>query len=397
MTKNNENLLIINARILTPQQMIENGSVLIQNGKIVKISSGPPDHDLSEAFVRTVDAEGAYLIPGFVDIHVHGGGGFDVISAAEDPSVINALSRYHATKGTTSYLPTTLTAERSLLEQTIRGIVTAMNNGTEGAEVVGIHLEGPYINPMRCGAQNPKHIRAGTMEEMRCFVELAEGTIRLITLAPEMPGAKEIMAYARREGITIAIGHSDAGFEVVNEAVAQGASHVTHLFNGMSPLHHREPGVAGSALMLDELAVELICDGIHMSRELIPFVFQVKPRDKVILITDAVAPAGCANGEYVLGDLEVILNNGQVNLKQGGALAGSCLTMDQALRNAMQFTGKPLADILPALTINPATQVNLQHRKGSIEVGKDADLVILDENYNVRTTFVKGKKVYEAI
>ncbi len=382
-----------NAQIYTPHRRIENGGLLLEAGRIVEV--GPDDEAGPESRAEAVlDMGGNIVIPGFIDVHVHGGGGFDVMSALDDENALDGMSRFHASKGTTSFLATTVSASQPALERAVEGIVRTMKRGTGGAEVVGIHLEGPFINAARCGAQNPANIRNGTMEEMRKYVELAEGRLRLMTVAPENEGAEEIIRYAVGEGVAISIGHTDADYETVRKAVQWGASHVTHLFNGMRPLHHREPGTAGAALISDELGVELICDGIHVHRELVSFVFRVKGRDKVILITDAISAAGRPDGEYVLGGLPVIVKDGTATLKHGGALAGSCLTMDQALRNAVRFTGLPLEQVLPALTINPAKQIGLDGTKGSIEPGKDGDFTVLNPRLEVLATYVKGRKVF---
>ncbi|MDB5052685.1 MAG: hypothetical protein JWM44_735, partial [Bacilli bacterium] len=299
-----------------------------------------------------------------------------------------------ASKGVTSFLATTLTADRLTLERVVGEISSAIKRGTSGAEIVGIHLEGPFLNASRCGAQNPKNIRIGTVEELEAYTELAQGHVRLLTIAPEFEEHLEVIRSAVSHHITVSIGHSDATCECVLKAIEHGATHVTHLFNGMRPLHHREPGVVGAALLYDSLAVELICDGIHVHKELISYVFHTKPIDKVVLITDAMSAAGCADGNYMLGDFSVRVSGGSVRLTKDNGLAGSVLSMDQALRNAIDFTGKSLEYIIPSLTINPAKQIGIHERKGSIEVGKDADFVILDKALAVSATFVKGICVY---
>jgi N-acetylglucosamine-6-phosphate deacetylase len=375
---------------------LPNGAVVVEDGKIMEIiadRSMLDGRDL-EGY-EVIDLEGKLLIPGFVDVHVHGGGGYDVM--AGEVTDIQGMSRFHASHGTTTILPTTLTADQQSIERAVRSIVMAMEQGAEGADIVGIHLEGPFISPHRCGAQHPDHIREPSIEELDAYLRLAEGHVKLITAAPERPHAMEMIRHAVQHGVTVSIGHSDATFEVVQEAVRQGASHVTHLFNGMRPLHHREPGVAGGALMLDELSVELICDGWHVHRDLVEFVFRVKPDEKVVLITDAMSAAGLPDGDdYQLGGLPCYKADGQVRLKSSGDLAGSCLTLDAALRNVMQFTGRSLAEVLPTLTINPARAVGIDGRKGSIAPGKDADFAVLDDHFQVAATFVRGKCVYSS-
>lgn len=386
--------LFTNAHIFLPGGLLQNASLYVRNGLIEKICPLSGEDLVVDEFI---DVKGHYLVPGFIDVHVHGGGGFDVMSG--NPEEIDGMSRFHASKGTTSFLATTMTHDRAVIENALKGIVESIDQGMTGAEVVGIHLEGPFLNAERCGAQNPEFIRLGTLEELNSYIHLSKGHLRLMTIAPEQEGAMEIIRFAVDQGIQISLGHSDATYDIVQQAVKLGASHVTHLFNGMRPLHHREPGMAGAALMIDDLAVELICDGIHLHKELVSYIFCTKPSEKIVLITDCIPAAGCADGEYQLGLLPVILKDGEVRLKQDdgsiGSLAGSSLTMDRALHNTIDFTGKSLTQILPTLTINPAKQIGMDDRKGSIEVGKDADLVLLDEYLEVVATYVKGRKVYE--
>lgn len=386
--------LITNARVCLPEGLLEGGSVLVQDGVIVHIADHRQDNLAAD---EVIDAKGAYVVPGFIDVHVHGGGGFDVMSG--EPSHIEGMSRFHASKGTTALLPTTLTHSCAKIEAALDGIVTVMDKGTSGAEIVGIHLEGPYLNVEKCGAQNPEHIRPGNIEELQHFLTRSKGNVRLMTIAPEIGDALEVIEFAVKQGVTVSIGHSNTTFDVMEQAVRKGATHVTHLFNGMSPLHHREPGVAGAALMLDELAVELICDGFHLHQDIIRFVFRTKPMEQIVLITDCIAAGGCQDGQYELGDLPLMMQSGVARLlnEDGtlGSLAGSCLTMDQALRNTMAYTGLSLVEVIPTLTLNPARQIGLEQRKGSIAVGKDADLVFLNDQIEVIATYVKGQKVYE--
>lgn len=375
-------------------RILERAAVIVEDGKITDIIRDEADLSLAQLQdYERIDAGGWHLVPGFIDVHVHGGGGYDVMKGEAEH--ILGMSRFHAAHGTTAFLPTTLTAEQESIERALRSIVEAVEQGAEGAEIAGIHLEGPFISPKRCGAQHPEHIRPASIEELAAYIQMSKGRVRLITVAPEEPKAMELIRYAVQNGITVSIGHSDATIEVIRQAVSNGATHVTHLFNGMRPLHHREPGTAGGALMLDELAVELICDGFHVHRDLIDYTFKVKPQDKIVLITDAMLAAGLPDGDdYELGGLPCYKKDGQVRLRSSDNLAGSCLTLDVALRNTMQYTGRSLAEVLPSLTINPARQVGLDAVKGTIQPGKDADFVLLNERFEVAATYVKGKQVY---
>jgi len=390
-------LWIRNANVYLPDRVLTGGSVYAAGGRIARIC-GPEDgspakpDDADEVW----DAEGLSIVPGFVDVHVHGGGGADVMDAAEDDEAIGRIARFHALHGTTSFLATTMTAPRNELERAVDGVVRAMERGVAagGAEVLGLHLEGPFLNPRRCGAQNPALIRPFDRDEMEDLLARGRGAVRLVTLAPECGDALRRIGALRDRGVTVSIGHSEADSETVRRAIEAGASHVTHLFNAMNPLHHREPGIVGAALLRDELTVELICDGFHVHPDVVKLVFAVKRRDRIALVTDAIAAAGMPDGDgYRLGGLPVAVKEGKAVLRDSGNLAGSCLTMDRALKQAVAFTGLPLAEVLPALTINPARQIGADDRKGSIEVGKDADLVALGPDLTVVRTYVKGVRV----
>ncbi|MFC4776751.1 N-acetylglucosamine-6-phosphate deacetylase [Paenibacillus sp. GCM10023252] len=394
MSQVHNSMAIINANIYTPEGIIHRGVMVIKDGMIARISA---EGAAVEPDTTTIDAEGRLLLPGFVDVHVHGGGGYDMMKAAEDKVSLDGMSRFHAAHGTTSFLATTLTSNDKVLKAALQAAAEQIEQGMTGAEAIGIHLEGPFLSPKRCGAQNPLHMQTPRLEAVTAYLEAAKGHIRLLTIAPELEHAGEAIPYLASEGVTVSIGHSDAGYRHVAEAVQRGASHVTHLFNGMSPLHHREPGVAGSALMLDQLTVELICDGIHSTPEIIEYVFRTKPASTVVCITDAIVAAGCPDGEgYFLGDLPIRVSDGRAELMEGGNLAGSTLTMDAALRNVLTWTGKPLEQVLPAFTSNPARQAGCADRKGSLQVGMDADFVLLSADHYVQSTYVRGRCVYSA-
>jgi len=382
--------------VYLPDRVLAGGSVYVSGGRVARIC-GPEDGAPETADDDVWDAGGLHLVPGFVDLHVHGGGGADVMDAAEDEGAIGQIARFHAAHGTTSWLATTMTAPRRELARAVEGAARAMERGAAdgGAEMLGLHLEGPFLNPRRCGAQNPAAIRPFDRVEMEELLERGRGAVRLVTLAPECGDALRGIGALRGRGVTVSIGHSEADAATVRRAIEAGASHVTHLFNAMNPLHHREPGIVGTALIRDELTVELICDGFHVHPDVVRLVFSVKRRDRIALVTDAIAAAGMPDGDgYWLGGLPVIVKEGKAVLRDGGNLAGSCLTMDEALKRTIAFTGLTLAEVLPALTLNPARQIGADDRKGSIEVGKDADLVVLGPDLSVVRTFVGGVPVH---
>ncbi|MBB6729814.1 N-acetylglucosamine-6-phosphate deacetylase [Cohnella zeiphila] len=390
--KNEATFDLADARLYTPGAVLERGVLQVRGGRIaaaVPLQEWERNRDES---VPVHDAAGANAIPGFVDVHVHGGGGYDFMTG--NNGSLEEICLFHASKGTTALLATTVTAEHEELKVAVRMIVRAMKRGNRGTEVAGIHLEGPYLNPIRAGAQNPAHIRLADPDEIRDYWVLSEGTVRLVTLAPEREGGMEALRFFRERGVTVSIGHSDATLEETRAAVSAGASHITHLFNGMRPFHHREPGLAGAALMLPELAVEMICDGIHIHPDAVRYVWGTKRRDRIVLITDCMGPAGKPDGHYSFDGMAAAMRGGVLHLvnEDGteGSLAGSTLTMDRSLRNVMSWTGASLEEVLPALTIHPARQAGLADRKGSLEPGKDADFVLLDDSCKVQQTWVRG-------
>ncbi|KIL41957.1 hypothetical protein SD70_03565 [Gordoniibacillus kamchatkensis] len=377
--------LFVNGKLYTPDRIIENGRMLVgAAGQIEAI--GGPELEAGQD-VRVTDLRGLTVLPGFIDVHMHGGNGFNVMDGTYES--LDGISRFHAAHGTTSFLATTTTSAKDATVKALRCAAEAKSRGVGGAELLGVHLEGPFISEKRRGAQKKEHIRLPNPEELEEYIGASNDTIRLVTLAPEVEGGLAAVEQLAALGITVSIGHSDATFEQVAKAVERGANHTTHHFNGMSPLHHREPGVAGAGLTMSGLTTELIADGIHVHPAVVKLLFDVKSPWNVCMITDAISCAGLPDGEYG----NVVMTNGQVVLKDGSSLAGSSLTTLQALKNVMAFTGYPLERILPSLTLVPARQIKVQERKGSLEAGKDADFLIVDHELQLQSTYVKGAEV----
>ncbi|PLS05352.1 N-acetylglucosamine-6-phosphate deacetylase [Neobacillus cucumis] len=377
--------LIKNARVYTPDAVIERSSVVVNNeGKIEE--AGVCEN--SSTYDRIIDAEGLLLLPGFIDIHIHGGNGYSVMDGTYE--ALSGVSTYHAKHGTTSFLATTTTGTREAIIKALNCAADSMEKGVPGAEIIGIHLEGPYLNLKRCGAQSKEEIRPSNLIELKEFLEAGNGQLKLATIAPEIENGMMALQFLKDNGVTVSIGHSDATFEQVKEAVKKGASQTTHHFNGMSPVHHREPGVAGAGLIMNEITPEIISDGIHVHPAIVKLLFDTKGPSNICAITDAVACAGLPEGEY--GD--VVMKEGQVMLKDGSSLAGSTLTMINAFKNILTFTGYSIEAILPSFTLVPARQIHMGHQKGSIEAGKDADFLLVDSELTILSTFVKGKEVY---
>jgi len=379
-------LLITNAQIVVSHQALANW-LLVRDGVIDSFGSGDPP-PVSDAQHR--DACGAWLLPGFIDLHVHGAIGHDTMDA--DPAGLQEIARFFARHGVTSFLPTTMTAPHDRVVRALKVVREMMDYPTGGAQILGAHLEGPYINPAMPGAQNPAYVRRATKAETRELLDV--GAIRRITLAPEFPENRAFIADAVTQGITVSAGHTQATPDDLREAIRLGLRYATHTFNAMVGLHHRSPGTAGAALAFDELTCELISDGIHVHPLVIKILIRAKEVARVVLITDAMAGAGMPDGQYELGGLAVTVADGQARLTQGGALAGSVLTFERGFQIACEAVGMSVKDAWYISSGNAAHALGTDFRKGQIERGYDADLVLLNDAGEVQTTIVRGEIVY---
>ncbi len=379
--------LITNARIVSAEETIERGWLLISAGKISALGhrQAPPIDGAVQ-----IDASGHTLLPGFIDLHVHGGAGGDTMDARLES--LQAMARFYAEHGCTGFLATTWSAPHTQILAALETIKVAMDRPIEGAALLGAHVEGPYLNPTYRGAQKPEAIRPIDREEVRAL--LAADVVRLLAFAPELDDAEWLIRTCRERGIRVSAAHTGATYEQICRAVELGVQQMTHTFNGMTGLHHRAPGAAGAALTLDALACELIADHQHVHPAVIDLIFRAKGADGVILITDAVAAAGMPPGEYPLDERMVTVHDDRVVLPDG-TLAGSVLTMDRALANAAIATGLPIDVLWRSASLNAARALQLDQRKGSIAVGKDADLVLIDEAFIAQLTFVAGHIVYQ--
>lgn len=385
----NETNAIVNGTIVTPFKTIPKGKVVFKDGKIVAVG-GKKDVEVPKDS-KIIDASRKLVAPGFIDIHVHGGGGRDIMEASYE--AINEVAKYLASHGTTAFLPTTVsTSQNDLLEvvKTVREVIEA---GTRGAEVLGVNLEGPYISFEKRGAQNRDYLKLPSQNEFKEVFEASNRTVRIITLAPELDGARELMHMLRHLGITISIGHSNATYNEAVEAIKNGVTHATHTFNAMRGFHQREPGVVGAVLVHDRLTAELISDNFHVHPAAMKLLIKTKGTDKIVLVTDAIQASGMADGEYKLGGQNVFVKDGVCRL-ESGELAGSTLTMDKAIYNTAKSVHLPLRTTIGMATINPAVVIGVDKEKGSLEPGKDADIVIIDEEVNVHMTIVNGNVVY---
>jgi N-acetylglucosamine-6-phosphate deacetylase len=384
-----DRVIIVNGRVISPWRMINPGTVIIEGNRIVEIREGPGSEE--EGTTR-VDAGDLIVAPGFIDIHVHGGAGHDTMDAS--PQAIVGMARFFARHGVTGFLPTTITAGRDQILAAIDNVAACQQEETGGARVLGVHVEGPYLSPEYPGVQPTQHIRPADPAEYERFFD--HGSVRLITLAPEIAENQDLISYALERGAAVAVGHSAASYEEVLAAVALGVNQVTHTFNGMQGLHQRQPGTLGAALTCDDLFAQVIVDFVHVHPAMVKLLVRAKGIKRTVLITDTMRAAGLPDGEYELGGLPVTVRDGVARTTRGGILASSTATMDHALRNLMAATGLSLGEALPMATAVPAASIRMDHQIGSLEPGYDADLVILDDSANVQLTMVQGKVVYQA-
>lgn len=385
-------MLLSGLTIYAEDRLIENGYLVIDGGKIAAIGEGEPND--AGRYGRHVRFDGKHkLIPGMIDIHIHGAAGADTMDAT--PDALMTIAKALPKEGTTSFLATTITQKPEAIESALENVKTYMDDQPAGAaEVLGVHLEGPFINAAKAGAQPIEYIKSGDPDLFARWQKRSGDRIKVVTLAPEIDRGMELVKRLRDLGIVASIGHSAASFAEVTEAVRAGARHVTHLYNGMNGLHHRHPGVVGAAFLHEELFAEMIVDGVHISPEAVDIAYRLKGKDRIILITDAMRAKGLDDGTYDLGGQAVHVKDGVATLS-GGQLAGSVLKMDQALRNMMRFTGADLADVIQMGAINPAIQIGVYDRKGSIREGKNADLVVLNERDEPVLTLCNGTVAYD--
>ncbi|GAA1551249.1 N-acetylglucosamine-6-phosphate deacetylase [Actinomadura kijaniata] len=362
--------LLTNARLVLPGE-VRTGSLNVRDGRIVA-DSDPADGPAP----GEVDLGGRYVVPGFVDMHVHGAAGTSYQSGT--PEDARRVAEFHRAHGTTTTMASLVTGDAAELRRAVAGLAEAAQDGL----IAGVHLEGPYIAPSRCGAHDPALLRDPDPGEFRELVKLGRGHIRMITLAPELPGALDLVREAAAEGVLAALGHTDATSAVTRAGFDAGARVATHLFNAMRPLHHREGGPVTAALNDARVTVELVNDGIHVAPDVARLVFAAAP-DRVALITDAMAATGMGDGEYMLGVMRVRVSGGRATLAEGGSIAGSTITMADAFRRAVTDVGLPITVAARAASLTPARALGLDAEIGSLEPGKAADLVVLDEDLGV--------------
>ncbi|MFD0369902.1 N-acetylglucosamine-6-phosphate deacetylase [Streptomyces sp. NPDC059071] len=372
--------VLAGARVVLPTGIVENGRVIVENGRI---AGAAPEH------VPTLDLTGHWLVPGFVDMHNHGGGGASFTSGTVD-EVLTGV-RTHRQHGTTTVVASFVTGEMDFLTRRA-GLLSEL---AEQGDIAGIHFEGPFISPCRKGAHDETLLRDPEPAEVRKLIDAARGQARMVTLATELPGGIDSVRLLAEHGVIAAIGHTDATYEQTRAAIDAGATVATHLFNAMPGLGHRAPGPIAALLEDERITVELINDGTHLHPAALELAFHHAGPARAAFITDAMDAAGFGDGRYMLGPLEVEVKDSVARLVEGGSIAGSTLTLDRAFKRAATVDGLPVESVVQAISANPAKLLGVYDRVGSLEPGKDADLVVLDEDFELKGVMHKGAWVVE--
>ena len=382
-------VLIKNVHILTGEEEIGNGYILLDKGKIQQVSPGTPETDGDGT--GTIDGKGLYAVPGFIDGHIHGAAGADVMDATKE--ALDVMSSALPKEGTTAFLATTITQAPENIERALQNLAD-YKNGPGQAEAAGIHLEGPFINRERAGAQPPEYIMEPSIELFQKWQRLSGDRIKTVTMAPEMDQDGSFTRYLADSGVNVSAGHTSADFEGMKEAVSRGVRQVTHLCNAMTGIHHRDIGAVGAAFQLEELRAELITDGIHVSPQMLALIYQNMGSKRLIMITDAMRAKCMPAGRSELGGQTVIVDGDRAVLEDG-TLAGSILKMHEGARRMQQINGSPIKDIIEMASVNPAKQAGLYGRKGSLTAGKDADILLIDDQWNIKYTICRGAVGYK--
>jgi N-acetylglucosamine-6-phosphate deacetylase len=388
--------LLRRARIVTPQRTIENADLLIDAGAIARIGASSSTESMVGA--SEIDLRGQTLWPGFIDVHIHGAAGVDTMEASADD--LRRVAAFLAQHGVTSWLPTLVPALIEQYEYAVRAIEDVMQEQAgslrTAARLVGVHYEGPFVNSEQCGALHREYFRTfKTLEDLATLPTIeGEGALHLMTVAPETDGGIELISELNRRGWIVSMGHTRADRDVLDEARNAGAHHMTHFMNAMTPLHHRDLGAVGWGLIQDDVTIDVIADGVHLDREILELITKSKGVERVSLISDAIAAAGQGDGEYKIWGENITVKDGRTS-NHRGSIAGSVITMLDAVRTMLSL-GFAESEVAWMASLNPARLLGIEPACGSIEAGKRADLVALDENQNVRLTIIGGEIAHES-
>jgi N-acetylglucosamine-6-phosphate deacetylase len=380
---------IVNGTAVLPDREIPDALVVLDGERLGYV--GPRAEGAIPEGAVQADASGCFVLPGLIDTHVHGTHGDDVMLHGAEG--IRRISARFPQYGTTAWLPSTISARHAELMEAVEWCVEAADNPTDGAESVGLHIEGPYINMKRKGAQPAEGVRDPDFDEVRELLAASRGRMRVMTLAPELPGGLELIRVLVAEGVIASMGHSDATYEQALEGIAAGATHATHLFNAMPPIHHRDPGLITACLNEPAVLAEVIPDGVHLNPHIVRLAIRAKGADRVALITDAFSATGLPEGKHTLGPHRVTVKDAWCTLEDG-TIAGSIITMNLAVRNAMQFAGVSLVEAVRMSSLIPAQVAGCAARKGSLEPGKDSDVTLLDSRFRCLRTWVRGREAW---
>jgi len=384
-------LALVGGKIITPFRIVENGTVIIHGSKIYEIGKSADVKIPSDC--QVIDVSGKMITPGFVDLLVHGGGGFGF--ADENDSSIKKVSRYFLEHGSTTVLASLYAKSEDLLLNDLKRIADYIDANPQ-TNIHGIHMEGPFLNKELKGAMNEDYLWKPSVKGWFKLWEASRGHIKLMTIAPELPGAIDVMREAAGCGVVLSIGHSMANYDEIELAIDNGAAHVTHIFNAMRPFHHRTPGIILGSLLRNELKIELIADTLHVHPAVMEFLLKVKGANGIILVSDSIRAGGMHEGEYEFADQKVIMK-GRKAFLEDGTLAGSTLTLNKAIKNMVETANAKLTDAVRMACLNGAKVVAREHKIGILSAGRLADIVVLDQNFDVEMTILHGKIAYQRI
>jgi N-acetylglucosamine-6-phosphate deacetylase len=380
-------------KVVTKHHCIEDGMVVVEDKKIIFVGS-QTDFSGNDPEMKIISYPNSLIIPGMIDIHVHGNANLDVMDGNVDS--LQGIAKSLCSYGVTSFLATTMTMPIAKIMQALQAVLDYQKRKEPYAQLIGVHLEGPFISPKQKGAQKEEDILHPTEFNLQPILDLLQEQLKVVTLAPEIPNALEAIRLLTSQGTICSIGHTDATIEEANQGLIAGANHFTHLFNAMSGLHHREPGAVGSALFNHEASCDVIADMVHVHPSAVKIAFEQKTREKFLLISDGMRAVGMGDGTFDLGGQKVNVHRCIARLDDG-TLAGSTLTLNRAVQNMIETVGTSIVDAVYMAATAPAKKLGIDVAKGSLEIGKDADIVVLSDNFDVNLTMIQGQLVYQGV